>query len=192
MLDSSLRGHVFTSLAERLSKAETTTLPAHYFMAVLALPRTRGKSIRQKGIHDNGNQDVHSLNVHCCVGGSGGNTFLEWEGREWEGLSRETKQRGGRDQSHSVGGCWGELIGAPSTYPKQEEQLDVKKRGGSEINEWELVQPHVPIFGEQSKPSVGRWMENFVLLHMPVYGIYIHVWHIYIHISYMGMCGTHI
>ena len=29
------------------------------------------------------------------------------------------------------------------------------------------------IVGEPSVPSVGRWMENFVLPHMPVCGVYI-------------------
>ena len=29
------------------------------------------------------------------------------------------------------------------------------------------------VIGERSEPSLGRWMENFVLPFMPVYGIYV-------------------
>ena len=35
---------------------------------------------------------------------------------------------------------------------------------------------YMPIIGEQSEPSVVRWMENFVLLDMPVCGIYMLVY----------------
>ena len=44
----------------------------------------------------------------------------------------------------------------------------------------------VALIGERSKPSMGRWMKNFVLLRMPICGIYIYMLvyvlvHIYIY-----------